>query len=46
MRDKLQAKGYPMERFGWQYRYFYTLLCRLDENGKIERINDEVMLKG
>lgn len=46
LRNKLEAKGYPMDRFGRQYRYFYTLLCRLD-GSKIERLDgDEVMLKG
>ena len=43
LRKKLEAKGYPMERFGPRQSYYYTLLCRL--NGKkIKRLEgDEVM---
>ncbi len=47
LRTKLEAKGYPMKRFGRQYRYFYTLLCRLVSSERVERLHgDEVMLKG
>lgn len=44
LRNKLESKGYPMDRFGRQCRYFYTLLCRLAD--RVERDGDEIMLKG
>ena len=49
VRTKLESKGYPMQRFGKKnrYSYFYTVLCRLVEAGRIERHDgDEVMLTG
>jgi hypothetical protein len=47
LRNKLEAKGYPMGRLGPQFRYFYTLICRLVGAGRVERIDgDEIMLKG
>ena len=47
LRTKLEAKGYPMERFGRRYSYFYTILCRLIEANRVERHDgDEVLLTG
>ena len=46
LRGKLEAKGYPMQRFGHRCSYFYTIICRLVETDRIERLDgDEVMLK-
>ena len=47
LRTKLESKGYPMQRFGRRYSYFYTVLCRLVDAKRIERLDgDEVMLMG
>ncbi|CUQ65660.1 hypothetical protein [Candidatus Nitrospira inopinata] len=47
LRQRLESKGYPMEKFGPTKNYFYTLICRLAESGKIARLEgDEVMLAG
>ena len=47
LRTKLEAKGYPMQRFGRRYSYFYTVICRLIEAKRIERHDgDEVLLTG
>ena len=46
LRQKLESKGYPMNRFGRRFSYFYTLICRLDGK-KIQRLEgDEIMLVG
>ena len=47
LRQRIQSKGYPMEKFGPNKNYFYTLICRLVDSQKITRLEgDEVMLAG
>lgn len=47
LKKKLGDRGYPMERFGPRHHYFYTLICRLAQSGKIARLEgDEIMLAG
>lgn len=47
LRNHLQAMGYPMDRFGRHCNYFYTLICRLIDAGKVTRLEgDEIMLVG
>lgn len=44
LKRQLEADGYPMSKF--KGNYFYTLICRLAEAGKITREGDEVMMSG
>jgi hypothetical protein len=46
LRQRIQSKGYPMEKFGPNKNYFYTLICRLAESQKIMKDGDEVMMAG
>ena len=47
LRKQLEKNGYPMERFGRHRNYYYTLICRLVDSGKIRRTEgDEIMLTG
>ncbi len=47
VRQRLESSGYPMKKFGQNMNYFYTLICRLADSGKIERGDgDEIMLTG
>jgi hypothetical protein len=44
IRECIQASGYPMDAFGKNGAYFYTLLSRLQKSGKIIREGDKVIL--
>jgi hypothetical protein len=44
LREHMYECGYQMENFGEAYRYFYTLLSRLERRGKVLREGDEVSL--
>lgn len=37
LREKIKTSGYPAEKFGEGYRYFYTLIPRLVKSGVIQR---------
>jgi len=45
LRESIDSAGYPIERFGKQFGYFYTLLKRMEESGEIFRDGDKVGLK-
>lgn len=47
VKKRLSERGYPMERFGPRHHYFYTLICRLAQSKKIQRLEgDEIMVAG
>jgi hypothetical protein len=48
LKKMLAEGGYPMERFGPRQKYYYTILGRLVDAGKILRPDngDEIMLAG
>lgn len=45
LREEMQKRGYPMERFGKGNAYFYQIVGRLHDGEKIEKNGDEVTLR-
>ena len=48
LKKMLAEGGYPMERFGPRQKYYYTILGRLVDAGRVMRPDgeDEIMLAG
>ena len=45
LREQIEKSGFDMERFGKRGGYFYTLLSRLVEDGRIIKTGDQIMSK-
>ncbi|MGH9877812.1 MAG: hypothetical protein ACRD5H_09255 [Nitrososphaerales archaeon] len=46
LREKIQRSGYPKERFGKNFSYFYTILGRMQAAAEIVRDKDRIWLAG